>query len=72
MTFLPLPSDDHRVLVPPACGATLAGLYCPSILKKLRASGRLPNPLRHVVAIVCGGNGVSLETIQKWKKTYDL
>lgn len=72
ITSLPVSSDDHRVLVPPACGAALAGLYSPSVLKDVRASGMLPHPLRHVVAIVCGGNGVNLETIQQWKKTYDL
>ena len=63
-------SDDHRVLVPPACGAALAGLYTPSVLQEV--ADKLPHPLRNVVAIVCGGNGVSLETIQDWKKKYDL
>ena len=67
-----LPSDDHRVLVAPACGAALAALYTPSVLEEVRSEGRLPHPLHHVVVIVCGGNGVSLETIQQWKRTYDL
>jgi L-serine/L-threonine ammonia-lyase len=65
-------ADDHRVLVAPACGAALAALYTPSVLEEVRSEGRLPHPLHHVVVIVCGGNGVSLETIQQWKRTYDL
>lgn len=63
-------TDDHRVLVPPACGAALAGLYSPSVLESVAT--KLPHPLHHVVAILCGGNGVNLETIQQWKTTYNL
>lgn len=58
------------MLVPPACGAALAGLYTPSVLHEV--ANKLPQPLKHIVAIVCGGNGVSLESIQQWKKEYDL
>ena len=65
-------TDDHRVLVPPACGAALAALYSPSVLEKVRSAGKLPHPLKHVVVIVCGGNGVNLETVQQWKRTYNL
>ena len=65
-------TDDHRVLVPLTCGAALAALYTPSVLEKVRSSGKLPRPLKHVVVIVCGGSGVNLETIQEWKRTYNL
>ena len=65
-------SDDHRVLVAPACGAALAAVYTPSVLEEVRSSGRLPRPLHNVVVIVCGGSGVSLKSIQEWKTKYDL
>ena len=64
-------TDDHRVLVPPACGAALAALYTPSVLEKVRSEGKLQQPLNNVVVIVCGGSGVNLETIQQWKRTYN-
>ena len=48
----------------------MAGLYTPSVLEKV--APKLPHPLQNVVAILCGGNGVSLETIQQWKTTYNL
>jgi L-serine/L-threonine ammonia-lyase len=63
-------ADDHRVLVPPPCGATLAGLYTPSVLETV--TPKLPHTLKNVVAILCGGNEVNLETIQQWKKTYNI
>jgi L-serine/L-threonine ammonia-lyase len=50
---------DHRVLVEPACGATLAALYGrnQSVLAGLKA------PL----AIVCGGATATYEQIQEWR-----
>ncbi len=52
-------ADDHRLLVEPACGAALAPLY----LK--RASLQ---EFRSIAVIVCGGNGVTLELLNQWKK----
>ena len=51
--------DDHRVLVEPACGATLAAIYSrnQSIIAEFRA------PL----AIVCGGATVTQEQIREWR-----
>jgi L-serine/L-threonine ammonia-lyase len=52
-------ADDHRVLVEPACGAALAAIYD-------RAA-----PLVRVgpiVAIVCGGAGVSLPLLAEWER----
>lgn len=56
-------ADDHRILVEPACGATLALIY-----------DKIPilEPFSSVLAIVCGGNGVSLSLLDAWKKKFDL
>ena len=50
-------ADDHRVLVEPACGAGLAAIY--DAAAPLRATGP-------VLAIVCGGAGVSLALLREW------
>jgi len=47
--------DDHRILVEPACGATLSILYDQAIQFK---------PADQVLVIVCGGAGITLETLQ--------
>jgi L-serine/L-threonine ammonia-lyase len=52
-------ADEHRVLVEPACGASLAAVYN----KAEPLEG-----LRPIVVIVCGGAGVSLSLLDKWKK----
>ncbi len=49
--------DDHRVLVEPACGAGLSAIY--DAAPPLRAAGP-------VLAIVCGGAGVSLALLRGW------
>jgi L-serine/L-threonine ammonia-lyase len=52
-------ADDHRVLVEPACGASLAAVY---------GKARPLEGLRPIVIIVCGGAGVSLQLLDEWKK----
>jgi L-serine/L-threonine ammonia-lyase len=49
-------ADEHRILVEPACGAALAGLRSPVLA-----------PATSVLVIVCGGSGVSLELLQRWR-----
>ena len=49
--------DDHRVLVEPACGASLALAYERSAV--LAGKGR-------VLFVVCGGAGVSKELLDEW------
>ncbi len=49
--------DDHRVLVEPACGASLAVGYEPSAA----LAGK-----RRVLFVVCGGAGVSRELLDAW------
>lgn len=51
-------AHDHRLLVEPACGASLALVYEQfSILKQFNS----------IVVVVCGGAGVSLPLLQEWK-----
>ena len=54
--------DDHRVLVEPACGATLSAIYerAPALENK-----------KDILVIVCGGMGVSLAQLQVWKNQLD-
>jgi L-serine/L-threonine ammonia-lyase len=52
-------ADEHRVLVEPACGATLAAVY----------GGAAPlEGKRLVVIIVCGGVGVNRALLEKWDR----
>jgi L-serine/L-threonine ammonia-lyase len=52
-------ADDHRCLVEPACGASLALAYSrPESLAQAES----------VVIIVCGGMGVTLDKIQGWRE----
>ena len=57
--------DDERILVEPACGATLAMVY----------SGKLKDVLEldtksKVVLVICGGSNISLELIEGYKKMF--
>jgi L-serine/L-threonine ammonia-lyase len=55
--------DDHRYMVEPACGASLAVLYNrPEVLKNAKT----------VVVIVCGGIVVDLKKLYEWKKLLDF
>ncbi|XP_063346512.1 L-serine dehydratase/L-threonine deaminase-like [Pelmatolapia mariae] len=59
--------DDEKILVEPACGAALAAVYS-GIIKRLRDERKLPQHLGPVVIVVCGGNNISLEQLNKLKK----
>ena len=54
-------ADDHRLLVEPACGASLSAVYDP--LDCLAEK-------RNIVVVVCGGAGVSLGQLIHWKKQF--
>lgn len=56
-------ANDHRVLVEPACGAALAVVY-----EQLSVLEQFDN----IVVIICGGNGVSLDLLNEWKKKFNL
>lgn len=64
-------ADDHRVLIPPSCGAAVAAVYS-DVIPELQKSGQLPRKLDNVVIIVCGGSEVSLETIKKWRGEFKI
>ncbi|PWC39585.1 pyridoxal-phosphate dependent enzyme [Azospirillum sp. TSO35-2] len=53
--------DDHRVLVEPACGASLALAY--------RRHAAL-QPFEKVLVIVCGGATATVETLQAWSSQF--
>ncbi|XP_055861843.1 L-serine dehydratase/L-threonine deaminase-like isoform X2 [Biomphalaria glabrata] len=63
-------ADDHRFLVEPACGASLAIIYG-KILHRLIEEKKLTS-ITSALVIVCGGAIVSTEVIQSWKKDFHL
>ncbi len=52
-------SQDHRLLVEPACGASLAALYEEADF----LSGK-----QNILAIVCGGVGVTISQLEQWDR----
>ncbi|MBP0590132.1 pyridoxal-phosphate dependent enzyme [Paraburkholderia sp. LEh10] len=51
--------DDHRVLVEPACGASVALAYRPTeVLQRFET----------VLIIVCGGAGTTIEQLEHWQR----
>ncbi len=56
-------ADEARVVVEPACGATLA-----AVLDQMEALA----PYETIVAVVCGGANVDLRTLNQWKETFGL
>lgn len=61
--------DDERILVEPACGATLALVYTGRLREVMK--GRLTEDSK-VVLVVCGGSNISLEVLQRYKMEYGL
>ena len=59
------------MLVSPACGVALAAGYS-GVIKELQNEGTLPRALSNVMVVVCGGNEVTLEQIELWKKQFHL
>jgi len=53
--------NDHRILVEPACGASLAPVY---------NRNSFFNDKKNIVIIICGGVGVTSEQLNLWKKEY--
>ncbi|XP_054851692.1 serine dehydratase-like [Eublepharis macularius] len=58
--------DDERMLVEPACGASLALLYSGHI-QRLQEEGRLSRTLDSIVVIVCGGSSIQMEGLWNMK-----
>lgn len=53
--------DDHRILVEPACGASLAPVY---------DAHELVRGKRRVLVVVCGGVGVTAEQLRVWTEQF--
>lgn len=51
--------EDHKLMVEPACGASLAAVY--------QACDFLKNK-KNILVIVCGGAGVTVEQLQEWRQ----
>lgn len=51
-------ADHHRILVEPACGATLSLIYNRKINPKI---------YKKILVIICGGAGVTKSLIEEWK-----
>jgi L-serine/L-threonine ammonia-lyase len=67
-------ADDARILVEPACGATLATVYRTGMLRKeLGGDNGVSDEewkRKNVVLVVCGGSGVTLKMLEKWRETF--
>ncbi|XP_033118915.1 L-serine dehydratase/L-threonine deaminase-like [Anneissia japonica] len=64
-------TDDHRILVEPACGAALAGIYS-DIVPKLQQQSKLRGAIQSAVVIVCGGCSITFEHLNKYKQQFGL
>ncbi|EXJ54646.1 hypothetical protein A1O7_09987 [Cladophialophora yegresii CBS 114405] len=58
--------DDERMLVEPACGASIALAYAGRLKHYLKDIA----PGSKVVIVVCGGSKISLDVLNKYKDTY--
>lgn len=71
-------TDDHRVLVEPSCGASLAAVYEPEVMKAAfkdkyvntfsNVVNALCRPIQstdNVVVVVCGGAGITLNMLSE-------
>ncbi|OWF56812.1 L-serine dehydratase/L-threonine deaminase-like [Mizuhopecten yessoensis] len=56
-------SEDHRMLVEPACGASLAAVYS-EVIPRLQREGKL-GTVNSVLVIVCGGSAVTIDKLQQ-------
>lgn len=63
--------DDERMLVEPACGASLAAVYS-GVVCRLQREGSLPSKLHSLVMIVCGGSGITIPQLQQYKQQLGL
>ena len=55
-------ADQHRMLVEPACGASLSAVYSGLLTDRLASL-----PAGPVVVVVCGGNIVNTDLSLQWK-----
>ncbi|XP_051888398.1 serine dehydratase-like isoform X1 [Pristis pectinata] len=58
--------DDERILVEPACGASLAAIYS-GVIQRLQKEGQLVKDLQSIVVIVCGGSSITMAQLKEYK-----
>jgi L-serine/L-threonine ammonia-lyase len=64
-------ADNHRILVEPACGASLITVYDDLYWEKIQSVlGEAEN--RTVVVIACGGSVVSLDMLTAWREQFQI
>ncbi|XP_052226890.1 serine dehydratase-like isoform X1 [Dreissena polymorpha] len=63
-------ADDHRYLVEPACGASLAAVYG-DVIKGLQKEGKL-GEVKTALVVVCGGSSVTLKQLETWRDMFHL
>uniref|UniRef100_H2XNN8 L-serine ammonia-lyase n=2 Tax=Ciona intestinalis TaxID=7719 RepID=H2XNN8_CIOIN len=63
--------DDEKILVEPACAASIAVLYNGK-LKELASSNPKLGNVKKVVLVVCGGSGVTIEMLKNWKQMFNI
>ncbi|CAN7940384.1 unnamed protein product, partial [Ixodes hexagonus] len=59
-------ADDHRALVEPACGASLATVYG-ARATEMRKQGKLATD-KPIVVIVCGGSAATIKQLEEWQE----
>ena len=66
-------ANDHRMLVEPACGAGLSSIYSDTFINTNSPLDSIKDDnQKPIVLIVCGGEIVSTELLQKWKTQFAL
>ena len=66
-------ADDHRMLVEPACGAGLSSIYSDAFSSADHPLRSISNEnQKPIILVVCGGEIVSLDLLQKWKHQLSL
>lgn len=63
-------ATEHRMLVEPACGASLAPLYSERLRSKLLNELQGDDENSAIVVEVCGGSGVNLDLLEGWKTQF--
>ncbi|WRT64453.1 uncharacterized protein IL334_001385 [Kwoniella shivajii] len=62
-------ADDERIMVEPACGATLAAIYSGKLKEVLELK---LNEDSQVVLVVCGGSNISLKMLEEYRHIFNI
>lgn len=64
-------AEDHKALVSPSAGASLAAVY-DNIFKDLQTAGSIKKGALNVVVIVCGGSEINVKQLEEWRIKFGL